>query len=88
MSRAKVAVLMAMSDVDLAVWKTKRNQQSYWQNFSHVNWVEFCEKMGKWFREDAPDEWDKYTVWNKERKAKNDEAALLRIVKERAKSKR
>jgi len=78
MSRAKAAALMALSDVDMAVYKTKRNQRSYWQSLSHDDWVEFCEKMGTWFSNDAPDEWDNYVIVNNARKAASDAAALER----------
>jgi len=72
MSRAKVAALLALSPVDMAVWKTKRNQQSYWRHFQHSEWLEFCQKMAGWFAKDAPDEWDTYTAWNKARKLASD----------------
>lgn len=72
MSRAKVAAIMALSDVDLAIYKTKRNLQSYWRFFSHDQWGEFCEKMGKWFLKEALNEWDAVTAQNKTRKAASD----------------
>jgi len=78
MSRAKAAALMAMSQVDFAVYNQKRNQASYWRRFSHEEWVEFCTKMGRWFTVSAPDEFDKYTAANMARKAESDKLALER----------
>lgn len=85
MSREKAAAIAALSPSDKAVYISKRNQRSYWQRLSHEEWIEFCKKMGDWFTKSAPDEWDKYIIANNERKAKSDEAALLRAVKEKLK---
>ncbi|KKL92826.1 hypothetical protein LCGC14_1880820 [marine sediment metagenome] len=78
MSREKAAALMALSDVDAAVYRSKRNQRSYWQRLDHDEWVEFCKKMGDWFSDEAPDEWDNYVIANNARKAASDKAALER----------
>ena len=78
MSREKAAALMALSDVDMAVYRSKRNQRSYWQRLSHDEWVEFCEKMGEWFSNEADDEWDNYVIANNKRKAASDKAALAK----------
>ena len=74
--REKTAKLMAMSDAEKAVYRSKRNQRSYWQNLSHDEWVEFCKTMGEWFINEAADEWDKFVISNNERKAASDLAAL------------
>lgn len=78
MSREKAAALMALSEVDMAVYKTKRNQRSYWQTLSHDEWVEFCGKMAAWFSVEAADEWDEYVIANNARKAASDKTALER----------
>ncbi|KKN79582.1 hypothetical protein LCGC14_0337860 [marine sediment metagenome] len=78
MSREKAAALMALSDVDMAVYRSKRNQRPYWQRLSRDEWVEFCEKMAMWFSKEAPDEWDNYVIANNARKAASDKAALER----------
>ena len=78
MSREKAAALMALSDVDMAVYRSKRNQRPYWQRLSRDEWVEFCKKMGKWFSKEAADEWDNYVIANNARKAASDKAALAR----------
>ena len=78
MSREKAARLMAMSDVEAAVYRSKRNQRAYWQRLSHEEWVEFCKAMSHWFRREAPNEWDNYVAANNERKTASDEAALKR----------
>ncbi len=69
MSKEKSAALAALSEVDYAVYRAKRNQQPSWRNLPHGEWVEFCGKMGDWFKNGAADEWDKHVVANKARKA-------------------
>ena len=81
MSREKAAAIAALSNVDFAVYRSQRNQRSYWQKLPHDEWAEFCTKMADWFKKDATDEWDKFVVANNARKAANDEAALLAKVK-------
>ncbi len=76
MSKEKAARIQGLSPVDRAVYTAKRNQRCYWQRLSHDDWVEFCEKMGQWFCESAPDEWDTYVAANKARKAESDKRAL------------
>ncbi len=78
MSRDKAAELMSSSNVDMAVYRSKRNQRAYWQRLTHEEWVEFCNTMGEWFNVSAQDEWDDYVKANNERKAKSDADALLR----------
>ncbi len=78
MSREKVAALAAMSPPELAAYKAKRNQRSYWQSLDHKEWATFCKIMGKWFTESATDEWDKFVKANALRKAKSDIEALAR----------
>ena len=77
----KAAALMSLSPVDKAAYRSKRNQRLYWQRLSHAEWVEFCEKMGKWFLEVAPDERDNFVKFNKERKAASDAAALEQVIR-------
>ena len=72
MSREKVSRLMSMSDVDMAVYRSKRNQRSFWQRLNHNQWVEFCNKMAGWFKEHAHDEWDQVVALNNSRKLGSD----------------
>jgi hypothetical protein len=76
MSREKAARLAALSEKDMAIYKSKRNQRSYWQRLSHEDWVAFCNAMGEWFLRQAPDEWDNYIIANNKRKAESDKRAL------------
>ena len=76
LARHKAARLMAMDDVERAVYHSKRNQRSYWQHLDHTDWVKFCKEMSSWFDEQAPDEWDEYVIHNNERKAASDLAAV------------
>jgi len=78
MSRAKVAEIAAMSPADFAVYRSKRNQRSFWQTLTHKEWVAFCKKMGAWFTKEAADEWDDFVAANNKRKAKSDAAALAK----------
>ena len=78
MSKEKAAAIAAMSPSAFAVYKSKRNQRSHWQNLDHKEWAAFCKIMGKWFTEEATDEWDKFIIKNAERKAKSDIEALAR----------
>jgi len=78
MSKAKAAGILALSPTDFAIWRSKRNQRSYWQKLSHAEWVEFCQKMGDWFINSASDEWDDFIIANNARKAASDKAALER----------
>ncbi len=79
MSREKAAALMALSNVDMAVYRSKRNQRSYWQHLTHDEWTKFCQKMGDWFSTQAADEWDNFVIANNARKAASDKAAFERI---------
>ena len=81
MSKDKAKALAALSEVDYAVYRAKRNQTPNWRNLDHDGWVEFCRKMADWFKNGAADEWDKHVVANKARKAKSDEEALMRKIK-------
>ena len=72
MSREKAASILALSDVDRAVYVSKRNQRSYWQRLSHSEWVDFCAAMGQWLTQEAPNEWDDFVIANKARKAASD----------------
>ncbi len=83
MSKEKAAALAALSEVDMAVYKAKRNQRQTWHALPHDEWAAFCTKMADWFKKDATDEWDKFVEANNARKAASDEAALLRVVKMR-----
>jgi len=83
LAREKTAQLMSMSAVDMAAYRSKRNQRSYWQRLPHEEWVEFCEKMGKWFLEIAPNERDNIVKFNKERKAANDAVALEKVIRDK-----
>ena len=78
LAREKAAALMALSAVDMGVYRSKRNQRLYWQRLSHDDWAEFCQKMGGWFAKEATDEWDKFVIANKARKLASDKAALER----------
>ncbi len=78
MSREKAAALMSLSVVDMSVYRSKRNQRSYWQRLTHGDWVEFCQKMGEWFTNEAANEWDKYVVANNARKAADAIAAAAK----------
>ncbi len=80
MSKEKVAKLISLSVKDKAIYMSKRNHRSYWQQLSHKEWVAFCKEMGDWFSKDAPDEWDKYVKANNARKAKSDEDAVVRAA--------
>ena len=85
MSKEKAAKIASLSPVDKAVYLSKRNQRSYWQKLSHKEWLDFCNVMATWFEDVAPDEWDEYVEANNARKAKSDEEALVKAVKERSK---
>ena len=85
MSKGKSAALAALSEVDYAVYRAKRNHQPNWRNMAHEQWVDFCKKMGDWFKESAADEWDKHVVANKARKDASDEAALMKKIKDKMK---
>ncbi len=78
MSREKMAKLMALSETEMAVYRSKRNQRVCWQRLSHEDWVEFCKEMAGWFDREAPNEWDDYVKANNARKAKSDAEALKR----------
>jgi len=83
-SRQKVAAILALNEPDRAAWVIKRQLMVHWRQLDHKDWVKFCKQMATWFSKDAPDEWDKYTQANKERKAKSDAAALKKVLAERA----
>ncbi len=88
MSKEKAAKLASLSTVDMSVYRSKRNQRSYWQGLPHKDWVAFCKKMADWFTNEAPDEWDNYVIANKARKAKSDEAALQKRNKDQPRLKK
>ncbi len=81
MSRQKAAKIASLSDVDFAIYRSQRNQRSYWQKLPHDEWAKFCEKMAEWFKNDAVDEWDKFVISNNARKLKSDEEALMKKIK-------
>ena len=74
MSKEKAAALLLMSDVEKAVWRSKRNQRSYWQRLPHHEWMEFCTIMSRWFGGDAVDELDNIVEANRVRDAASDAA--------------
>lgn len=76
MSKQKAARLMSMSELEAAIYRSRRNQRPYWQHLSHEEWVTFCQRMASWFTKQAPDEWDKYVINNNARKAESDRKAL------------
>ena len=76
MSKEKALALMQMTTVEKRVYLAQRNQRAFWQNLNHKEWTEFCKSMGKWFKNDATDEWDDYIISNNKRKAASALAAL------------
>ena len=85
MSKEKARALNALSEVDYAVYRAKRNQVPNWRNLGHDGWADYCTKMGDWFKNGASDEFDKTVAANKARKEKSDEAALMAKIKAKMK---
>ena len=69
--------------VEIACFRAKKETVHLWRALSPEEYKEHCQHMAEWFKDKAETCWDEHQAARKEMKAKSDEEAKERVIREK-----